>query len=390
MEPSGLPGQRRKCRRWPWIVAGASSLLVMLSIPWALSLGKVVTAEEIGVIDAVVACTVPWVGALIVWRLPHQRVGWVLLAQSLLAIGFAADIWAMHSARLEALPLTTWAAWLSEWAWLPFIALPTLLVLWFPTGEPPSRRWLPVQRLVLALILADLVLSMGGPQLGHHNLPNPLMTSAPTWTTHSARSWRSPAVVATAACASWCTAKSREAASHSSGIRSRLVISPRCSPTSAIRRVQRRDRGTPRCLAQGRRGGTPTSHAGLQTPLSVAHLLERRRRTVPDPGHHSPVAFEHYFEDLTGKDADRARLQESQRRERLDRTAGRVSVSNVLGERSLQGQGADLGVDRRWRLPQPLGAAVRPRGDGSGRGPYNPAVFGPALETPGHSVGAAP
>ena len=59
------------------------------------------------------------------------------------------------------LPATTVGAWLEGWAWLPLIAtIPTFLFLLFPTGRPPSRRWVPVAWFAGLLIGLVTVLSM--------------------------------------------------------------------------------------------------------------------------------------------------------------------------------------------------------------------------------------
>lgn len=79
----------------------------------------------------------------------HTRknsVGWLLLVIGLCAaIAAAADAWSAVRA----------IAWISTWVWWPTCSLLPVLALVFPSGRPPSRRWLPI-----------LVLGVGSTFLG--------------------------------------------------------------------------------------------------------------------------------------------------------------------------------------------------------------------------------
>jgi signal transduction histidine kinase len=85
-------------------------------------------------------------GSLIVWRQPRNTVGWiVLLSGPLAAIGLATDGWALRSFARAAgpLPLGTFAAWVANLilgSHLIFLVIGLLLLL-FPDGRLPSRRW---------------------------------------------------------------------------------------------------------------------------------------------------------------------------------------------------------------------------------------------------------
>jgi signal transduction histidine kinase len=85
------------------------------------------------------------VGALIVWRRPRNRIGWVCCGIGVLwgleefVLGFESYVvYAPH----PAIPQAHLWQWLTGWIWIPpviltFFFLPFL----FPTGEPVSPRW---------------------------------------------------------------------------------------------------------------------------------------------------------------------------------------------------------------------------------------------------------
>ncbi len=100
--------------------------------------------EEEGV-DAVAAIAFPTVGAIIASRRPQNPIGWIfcLVGLSLGVAIFAAE-YAVYALVTEpgALPAGVLAAWLGTWVWTPGVVLgPTLLLLLFPHGRLPSRRW---------------------------------------------------------------------------------------------------------------------------------------------------------------------------------------------------------------------------------------------------------
>jgi hypothetical protein len=62
--------------------------------------------------------------------------GWVMVAASLVGLNTFSDQYAVYGGVVTAgaLPLVSVAAWLSMWTWTPFLLLPTLLPLLFPSG----------------------------------------------------------------------------------------------------------------------------------------------------------------------------------------------------------------------------------------------------------------
>jgi len=98
--------------------------------------------------------TLPYwmIGALLAWRQPRNRVGWVTLAFAFLFwltfLGSSYTIFAID----RQLPGVVIAAWAAEWSWFPalltvFVVIPIV----FPTGRPLSNRWKNVLRGTLAV-----------------------------------------------------------------------------------------------------------------------------------------------------------------------------------------------------------------------------------------------
>lgn len=84
------------------------------------------------------------VGSVVVSRRPENRTGRAFYGFGALGVVMvAADEYAVHGLLLHGVrwPLAGEAAWLASWIWGPMIALLPPLLLTFPTGRLPSRRW---------------------------------------------------------------------------------------------------------------------------------------------------------------------------------------------------------------------------------------------------------
>ncbi len=101
------------------------------------------------------------VGALIVSRQPGQLIGWLFCWTGLAneVAGFAKE-YAIYAvlAHPGSLPGGEIMGWLRDWLWIPATLAPLILVLLlFPTGHLPSRRWRPlVWFTVIALTAATV------------------------------------------------------------------------------------------------------------------------------------------------------------------------------------------------------------------------------------------
>jgi hypothetical protein len=84
------------------------------------------------------------VGGLIVARRPANSIGWILSAGGLAGvISYAAAQYAIYALLTRPTDqfLAPEAAWLSNWLWLFWGSFYPLLILLYPDGKPPSRRW---------------------------------------------------------------------------------------------------------------------------------------------------------------------------------------------------------------------------------------------------------
>ena len=101
------------------------------------------------------------VGALIARRRPENAVGWILCVVGLCfaLAGFAGE-YSTYALITEpgALPGGDLMAWLGVWIWPPAIILVfVFLLLLFPDGRLPSRRWKPVAWLGVVAIVITVV-----------------------------------------------------------------------------------------------------------------------------------------------------------------------------------------------------------------------------------------
>jgi signal transduction histidine kinase len=120
--------------------------------------------ESVG-INAVVAVAFPVAGALVASRRPHNAVGWIFCAIGLFeGASFFAGEYGRYFLRTEpgSLPAGHAAIWIGTWAWLPGVGLTTtFLLLLFPDGRLPSRRWRPVAWLgALGISLGSVVVAV--------------------------------------------------------------------------------------------------------------------------------------------------------------------------------------------------------------------------------------
>ena len=104
--------------------------------------------------------TFPVVGALVAAHQPGNRIAWVFLV---VGVGFAISAFSLEYAFYAliaapgALPGGVAAAWLGPWLNdASFFAIPFILLL-FPDGRLPGRRWRPVAWALAAVVATSVV-----------------------------------------------------------------------------------------------------------------------------------------------------------------------------------------------------------------------------------------
>ena len=129
----------------------------------------------------------PVVGALVASRRPENPVGWLCLAVGLLWMfsGFT-DVYGFYGvARPGSAPFPIVLAGINNFLWVPSVGLVgTYLLLLFPDGALPSRRWRPLAWLCGAVLVSESVGSMLSPGPLQHlgGVQNPFgLEGAPHW-----------------------------------------------------------------------------------------------------------------------------------------------------------------------------------------------------------------
>lgn len=184
MEPAGVRPARRGTVVAVWAVAVGSAVCVAAAVPPAVVNWRTLGPGSVYVVNALVGVLVPPAGAFVLARRPGHRIGLVLLSAAGLGVSFLALSWADYALRSRpgALPGAEWAALVAGATWTPFLALITLLPLWFPDGRPAGRFWTVAERVLLVVLVAVPVLSLLEPRVALGLAANPLVTG-PRWVT---------------------------------------------------------------------------------------------------------------------------------------------------------------------------------------------------------------
>ena len=151
-------------RRLAWGIAGATAALAAVSVVFGFADdGTRLPAGEGATVNGpaqltfgVMVIAFAALGALLASRRPRNPIGWLLCAAPLaLALSGFADGWYVHAfyAHPGSPKPPVALLWVANWIWVfGFIPLITALLLLFPDGRLPSRRWWPAGALVLAAI----------------------------------------------------------------------------------------------------------------------------------------------------------------------------------------------------------------------------------------------
>jgi hypothetical protein len=137
-----------------WSLAGLSMVMFVASValyilirsgpvPSNLIAGRTL----IDPLTSVPALAFPVIGALIASRRPHNPIGWICLADGFLWMFLSViDYYGVYGlAKPGSVPLPVVIYALGQWLWVPTFGLLSIyLVLLFPDGRLPSRKWRPL------------------------------------------------------------------------------------------------------------------------------------------------------------------------------------------------------------------------------------------------------
>ena len=165
----------RAAARLAWPLAGLSLLLCAASIVLYVATGAVQPPSSWGTggYSAVLTFFLPFlafplVGALIASRRPNNPIGWICLAVGIIwMIMLISTYYGLYGlvVRPGSVPFPAAIGSLGEWMWVPAVGLLGIyLILLFPDGRLPSRRWRPLAWLsgaVIVLASAGFALSPG-------------------------------------------------------------------------------------------------------------------------------------------------------------------------------------------------------------------------------------
>jgi hypothetical protein len=187
----------RRTASWlAWSLAALSMVMFLANVAFFV-LTRVAQAEATSslvtsrsIIDLLVFSmpflAFPLVGALIASRRPHNPIGWICLAVGLLwmLLGLF-DYYGVYGlAKPDTVPFPVVIYALVEWLWLPTVGLLAIyLLLLFPDGRLPSRRWRPLAWLsgaVIVLLGVDSVLAPG-PLTDLEGVRNPFGLEGAPW-----------------------------------------------------------------------------------------------------------------------------------------------------------------------------------------------------------------
>ena len=146
--------------RWPVAAAIGSSVVTVAGTVLLVRNGQSIL-DGFNLALVVVGTVYAVAGALIITRVPGNRIGAVfLVAAWLWAATLLLDQYSSYGALTApgTVPATGLATWLANWLWVPgtallFFAVPVL----FPDGRLPSRRWRPIVLLVTMAVALGTV-----------------------------------------------------------------------------------------------------------------------------------------------------------------------------------------------------------------------------------------
>jgi signal transduction histidine kinase len=150
-----------------WATGGVAALSIALllgGLPLAY-LGRHVATAGLwnfpDVFEELTFVAVPVVGFVLASRRPANKIGWIILAAGLLlGLGFFSRGYGWYgliAARPGPMPGARAAEWLVNWIWIVPAGAFAFVLLLFPAGLLPSRRWRPAAWFVAAVYALDTI-----------------------------------------------------------------------------------------------------------------------------------------------------------------------------------------------------------------------------------------
>jgi len=155
-------------------------VLALLAAALALGIGVEPAFDLVG--SHLLAAMLATIGLLVASRHPANPVGWLFLAMAVVqCVSELGQAYAERAARSD-LPAGEIAEWLTSWIWVLQPTLMGLVLVLFPAGRLPSRRWRLVPVLALTgstLAMASFALSPWDPQDSAAYPENPFAVDSP-------------------------------------------------------------------------------------------------------------------------------------------------------------------------------------------------------------------
>jgi signal transduction histidine kinase len=172
-----------RLRRLAW--AFVAGILVMLVFALVLGVANgTFSRDPFTLLLVAMLASYAAVGAVVATRLPSNPIGWLLLLVGFgIVLGGLSTEYATYTLLTSpgSLPLGQWAAWLSNWVFICATGVPLVLML-FPTGRVPSRRWRWMPTALVACIALLALTEMVAPSVidltTELQVPNPLGVEA--------------------------------------------------------------------------------------------------------------------------------------------------------------------------------------------------------------------
>ena len=173
------PGRRRLA----WVVWAVTVLAYLVEVALLFANADLPITDPVDAVE-------PWIQALedlafvavgtlglrVVLTQPTNWVGWwiMLAGLSFPLEGLTVEFTRFGIDRWGSIPIVVFSSWVSLWVWVPAtFSLPFILLL-YPNGHLPSRRWRPALWLNVTLMTAAFAASALSPTIIPGVLPNPL------------------------------------------------------------------------------------------------------------------------------------------------------------------------------------------------------------------------